>query len=236
MIALITATWDEIRRLKQDFIASEEDSSGDINYLIGDLHGKDILLAEIGVGIRRARSGSSLIIQKFKPSLLIATGLGGALNPKLNVGEIVMGEAVISLKKNETQKLHSNLELPEINYKKGLILTESRFINDPEEKNKLFELSNAQVVDMETWGVAEAAKQTRTPVVSVRAVSDEAHELLPDMAAIYGKDGKLDFEKTDKYFRENPDLMSPYLQFRFNNSPKASHSLCNFLDHLIYNI
>lgn len=236
MIALITATWDEIRLLKQGFIIHEQGSSGELNYIIGDLHGTRLVLAEIGVGIRRARSGASLIIQKFKPSHLIVGGFGGALNPELKLGDIVIGEVVLSLKKNETQKLHSNLEVPEINFKKGLILSESRFIHNPVEKKKLFELSKALVVDMETWGVIEAAQQSRTPVVSVRAVSDEAHEKLPDMAAIYGKNGKLDFEKTDKYFKEMPDLMSPYLKFRFNNSPKASHSLCNFLDHLISNL
>ena len=68
-------------------------------------------------------------------------------------------------------------------------------------KRRLFNLSRALVVDMETWGVIEAAQQSETPVASIRAVSDEADEQLPDMAAIYSTNGELDSKKAEKLFR-----------------------------------
>jgi len=236
VIALLTATWDEVTLLKKDIQVAEEGASGDLEYKIGELYGQSVVIAMMGVGIRRARTGASLIIQKFKPHIIICAGHGGALSPDLKVGEIVLGESVISLRKNETKELFSNLPFSEIECKKGALLTESRFINKPEEKRRLFEASNALAVDMETWGVVEAAGQSGIPVASVRSVSDESHERLPDMGEIYGSNGELDLEKTDLYFKSAPDLISPYLKFRFKSLPRASNSLSKFLSSLIPNL
>lgn len=233
MIALLTATWDEIRHLKQDINVSEQGCSGELTYILGEMSGQSIITAETGVGIRRARAGASFVIQKFKPSLIILAGFCGALSSDLNVGDIILGESVISLKKNEAKELYSDFSCSEADYIKGRILTESRFINEPEEKKRLPEQSNALVVDMETWGVAEAARQSKTPVVSVRAVSDDSKERLPDMAALYGSDGKFDFDKAEHYFKAHPDLMTPYLKFRFKNTSFASDSLSKFLHNVV---
>ena len=233
MIALLSATWDEISRLNKDLQITEEGASGELKYKIGELYGQSVVIAVAGVGIRRARAGAGFIIQKFKPRLIICAGLGGALSPDLRVGDIVLGESVISFRKNETKELYFDFSIPENEFKKGALLTESRFIHEPQEKKRLFDGSNALVVDMETWGVAEAARQSKTPVASVRAVSDEAHERLPDMGAIYNSLGNLDLGKGFPYFILNPSLFYPYVRFRYGNSKKASCSLHNFLAVLI---
>jgi len=236
LIALLTATWDEIRLLKREIQNSEQGTNGDLEYLLGDLHSQSIVAAETGVGIRRARAGTSFVIQKFKPSLIVVGGFGGALSSDLNVGDIILGESVTSLKKNESQELYCDISVSGLDFKKGPILTESRFINEPDQKKELFKASNALVVDMETWGVSEAARQSETPVISIRAVSDKYNERLPDMAALYGNNGQLDFVKVDNYFKAAPDLLSPYLKFRFTNSPMASDLLTKFLSALIPNL
>lgn len=233
MIALLTAKWDEIRLLKQDMQVSETGKNDSLEYALGELYGQSAVIAETGVGIRRARSGASFVIQKFKPSLILVTGFGGALSSELNVGDIVLGKEVYSLKRNETIELQNDISLSKDKFKEGRILTESRFISEPDEKIRLFEESNALVVDMETWGVAEASRQTNIPVMLVRAVSDKVDESLPDMASIYNSSGEFDFEKADIYFKENPDLITPYLKFRYTNTPNASDSLCKFLKELI---
>ncbi len=236
MIALLSANWDEIGQLKKDIKITKEGGNSELQYKIGDLYGCSIIIAVTGVGIKRARTATSFIIQKFKPSLIVFGGFGGALSPDLKVGDIILGESVTSLKRNETTPLYSEFNLSENNSKKGLLITESRFINEPDQKKRLFDSTGALVVDMETWGVVEAARQSGTPVASVRAVSDEADECLPDMAAIYSESGELDVMKAEPYFKENPELLAPYLNFRLKNTPKASDSLCNFLSYLLKNL
>ncbi len=236
MIALISATWDEITLLKRDVQVSDEGANGELEYKIGELCGQPVVIAATGVGIRRARAGASFIIQKHKPKIIICAGLGGALSPDLKIEDIVLGESVISLRKNEIKELYSDLPFSEIGYKKGALLTESRFIHKADEKRRLFESSGALSVDMETWGVAEAAAQSGIPVASVRSVSDESHENLPDMGAIYGNDGEVDIEKASDYFMSDTSLIAPYFKFRFKNTPRASASLCEFLVTIIPNL
>jgi len=236
LIALLSATWDEIILLKRDVQVADEGANGELEYKIGELYGQPVVIAVTGVGIRRARAGTSFIIQKFKPRIIICAGLGGALSPDLKVGDIVLGESVISLRKNEAKELYSDLPFSEIECKKGALLTESRFINKPEEKKRLFEASSALSVDMETWGVVEAAVQSGIPVASVRSVSDESHENLPDMGAIYANNGEVDIEKASDYLLSDPSLIAPYFKFRFKNSPRAANSLYEFLSSLIPNL
>jgi len=50
VIALISATWDEITLLKRDVQVTEEGSNGELKYRIGELSGQSILLAVAGKG------------------------------------------------------------------------------------------------------------------------------------------------------------------------------------------
>src|ERR1700758_1584131 len=142
-----------------------------MEFISGKLYGKYVLLGQTGVGIKRARKGTSFIIQKFKPDLIISAGFGGALDANLKVGDIIVGEWVLSLRKNETVKLISDLPCLGNGFKRGGILSENRFIHDSVEKKKLFETSGALLVDMETWGVVEASLQSGIRVLSIRSIS-----------------------------------------------------------------
>ncbi len=233
MIAILSALWDEIEKLTKELHPAEEGRAKDVRYKLGSLYGRRVLLGQTGVGIKRARTGVSYIIQKYKPGIIIYAGLGGALSPELRVGDIVVGESIISLMKGEKRELFTDFPDVGNECRKADILTENRFINDPEAKRRLYEESGAMVVDMETWGVLEASLQSRTPVVSVRSVSDEAWELLPDMGAIYNDAGKFDLGKSLPYFLSNPAHISPYIRFRFRSYKRAVVSLNNFLALLL---
>ncbi len=233
MIALLSANWDEIHQLKNDIESTDAACGSELDYKIGELRGKEVVLAVTGVGIKRARAATSLVIQQFKPGLIINGGFSGALSPELRVGDVIVGSSVTSLKKNEDRLLHDDFSIPVGEFTRGKLLTESRFINDPDEKKRLYESTGALVVDMETWGVVEAVQQSKTPVASVRVVSDEARERLPDMGAIYSSNGELDSKKAEAYFRAYPELLPPYLKFRFTNTPRAQESLCTILSHIV---
>ena len=108
MIALLSANWDEISKLKKDIEIRSESENSELDCLVGELYGKSVVLAVTGVGIKRARTTTSLIIQKYKPSLIIFAGFGGALSPELKLGDIVLGESVSSLKRSENKVLFHN--------------------------------------------------------------------------------------------------------------------------------
>ncbi|MEM7008373.1 MAG: hypothetical protein AAF462_04490 [Thermodesulfobacteriota bacterium] len=233
MIALLSSNWEEIAKLKEDINSKVDEKNPESNCLLGELYDQQIVLAITGVGIKRARTISSNIIQKYKPELMIFAGFAGALSLDLKLGDIIMGTSITSIIKNETKTLYTDFSLPTSRYTMGPLLTESRFIYNPQEKNRLFDSTGALAVDMETWGVVEAAMQSKIPVCCVRVISDEANEILPDMAAIYSSTGELDEKKAEQYFNSNPELLAPYLKFRFTNTYIASKSLCEFIPHIL---
>jgi nucleoside phosphorylase len=233
MIAVLSAVWDEVERIGADIDAIEGGRVGDTRYKKGNLYGKNVLIVSTGVGVRRARTGASFVIQKFNPGLIISAGLGGGLSHVLRVGDVVVGENAVSLRKSERKKLFCEMPEQLLPYRKGDILTENRFVNNPALKSGLFKESGALVVDMETWGVTEAALQRGTPVMSIRSVSDESWERLPDMGAIYDASGKLALGKALPYFLYRPSLISPYLKFRLVSYNRAIDSLSLFISRFL---
>ena len=233
MIAVLSATWSEIYKLSREIQAEREGAEGEVSYISGELYGLPAVLAVTGVGIKRARAGASLVVQKFSPSLIIYTGLSGALDPKLRIGDIVLGRSIVSLRKNESKALGSSIKENLRGFIEGPILTENRFIHTAELKNELFSKSRALVVDMESWGAAQALEQSATPLICVRVVSDTAFEKLPDMGAVYGSSGGVEISKAFPYFLGNPGMLIPYFKFRFISSKKSTHALHCFLRELI---
>ena len=233
MIALLSSNWDEIAKLKEDLESNEREISSEPDLILGELYDRHVVLGITGVGIKRARTTTSDVIQKYKPELIIFAGFAGALSPDLKLGDIVLGASVYSLKKNKTKSLYTDFHLSKDTYQLGGLITESRFINDPKEKKRLFDSTNALAVDMETWGVVEAAIQTKIPVCCVRVISDDTKEILPDMGAIYSSTGELDEKKAEQYFNSHPELLAPYLKFRFTNTHIASKSLCDFIPYIL---
>ncbi len=171
MIAILSALSDEIGKLKTDLRMSGGEHTKYLQFNTGELYEKEVLLGHTGVGIGRARAGTSYVIQKHKPEIIIYAGLGGALSPELRAGDIIIGRNIISLRKGESRALFADIPDTGTAYRKADLLTENRFIHDPVLKRKLFADSGASVVDMETWGVTEASAQSRTPVIAVRSVS-----------------------------------------------------------------
>ena len=64
MIALLSATWDEINTVERCLEESEKGSGEELQFKSGKIFGKKSVLAKTGVGIKRARKGTSYIIQK----------------------------------------------------------------------------------------------------------------------------------------------------------------------------
>jgi len=225
-------------------MAVEEEGSIDgVPFSSGTCGGHGVVAAVTGVGIRRARRGTNIIIARFKPRMVLSAGLSGALSPKLRVGQVVLGEYVVSRLKGE-RKEFAKVGLggrlcflePEGAVISGGILTESGFVHEPCRKRTLFEETGALCVDMESWGVVEAAEGAGVPVVSMRAVSDESTEKLPDVGAFYAKGGGFSVTKAAGYFLRHPRSIYPYYRFRRVNCPKAGEALNRAIEAFILSL
>lgn len=65
-----------------------------MKFVSGRLDGKKVVVAWTGVGKVNAAMTTTLLIEHYKPEKVIFTGIAGAANPDLSMGDIVIGEKV----------------------------------------------------------------------------------------------------------------------------------------------
>ena len=233
MIVLISATENEVNGLLNSLRDKQTSKLNSIKIFSGKFLDIDIVIAIPGVGIRKARNCTNILIKKYKPKTIISAGFAGALNPKLRLGDVIIPDWVLSLKNAEKIYLDNKLPYIAFKYIKGGLVTESSFINEKYKKLDLFVRSGADIVDMETWAIADAARKLDTRVISVRAVSDLTNQHLPRMEQIFNKESRFDINKAFGYFKSNPGEIFNFLKFKYINLRKSGISLNSFLYLLI---
>ena len=60
----------------------------------GALHGRQVVAVETGIGKVNAAAATQVVIDTYHPSRLLFTGSAGSLSPDLDVGDLVIAEAV----------------------------------------------------------------------------------------------------------------------------------------------
>lgn len=117
------------------------------NIFEATIDGRRILVLVSGVGRERARQAAYLLVGMGAKEL-VSAGFCGALQPELNVGDLV------------TDRL----------------ITVDQPASTPEQRAALTQKVNAQAVDMETQAVIEAGTRCGVPIRVLRVVSDRVED------------------------------------------------------------
>lgn len=125
-----------------------------------------------GAGIGPARRACRLLIDGHRPRLILTAGFAGALSPDIARGTVVRPERVLRLG-------HQPIDLACSEARPLSIVTVHDVVSSTDAKRRLAQETFADLVDMETWGVASEARSAGLPCECVRVVSDTAHEELP---------------------------------------------------------
>lgn len=203
--------------------------AGDDTYRTLRIGDTEVIAGISGVGIKNGRTAAHELISRFKPEIVINAGIAGALHADMKVGNIVVGEWVYRLKKNQKLNLvcHSDMEFR--NAITGGILTYNRFVDRRTTKKCLYEKTGAMVVDMETWGIAESCQKAGKELIAVKSVSDTSTENLPPFGKIMDAGGNLRYVSASHYFVSNPYMLYKYLQFKYVNMRTAINNINDFI-------
>ena len=119
---------------------------------------------------------------------LLSVGIAGALAPGLHPGTLVVGDAVIGpdgLAMPVDAALLATLGLPEqVAIVRGSIAGSDTMVTSAAAKQELARRSGALAVDMESHGVARAARELGLPFAVLRAIADPAERAVPPSAAV----------------------------------------------------
>jgi adenosylhomocysteine nucleosidase len=135
---------------------------------------RDWILRAGGVGARCAAAAVDRAVKECRPDAVVSTGFCGALDPHLDIGDVVVATAVAG-----SGRRYPALEpVCKKSPHSGVVASIDHVAETAAEKAALY-AEGAIAVEMEAAGVAERAEAYGLPFFCIRAVTDLASE---DMA------------------------------------------------------
>jgi adenosylhomocysteine nucleosidase len=223
-------------RSRHPFVPYEFDESGrrrEFDLFRANIGANEITVLLTGMGAESAKRAMGTISLEAHDYCL-CTGLAGALDTDLKLGEIVVGRCAES--SNRTQREESDPELVRFAITLGAravdtFVTSDRIVATGDEKHLLS--ASGSVVEMETSLILAAARQVGLPAVAVRAISDVSDEDLPvDFGRIADSRGHVKVSSLLKELALHPHRLP--LLVRFGRRSRAvAGALADFLDRFV---
>lgn len=197
-VGIIVAMEEELEQILNITNDIEEKEISGLNFKLGKIEKKNVVLVKSGVGKVNAARVTQILIDKFNVEYVINVGSAGALNPLLNIGDIVIGEKLVQHDFDITafdhdkgyitgvgdyiysdntlaekfKKIANKLFEKEYKIKSGIIATGDIFCTDIEMKNKIYSKFDADCVEMEGAAVAQVCYLDELPFIVIRSISD----------------------------------------------------------------
>jgi adenosylhomocysteine nucleosidase len=190
-VGIVAALPIEVGRLFGRFQDIRKYSNDRHTVVEGLCGGKLTVLVVTGPGRAAARRGAQLLYAGHRPHWLLSAGFGGALDPSLTRNDVVLAREVADtdgLRWSIDVVIHEETKGPK--FVSGRLLTVDRIVRTAREKAELRQQFSADVVDMESSGVAAFCGERGVKFLSLRVVSDDAgSDLPPEIVSILGRSG-----------------------------------------------
>lgn len=193
MIGIIGAMQNEIEILKNSLTDYRQTTVAGILFFKGKIKDFDVVITQSGVGKVNAAIATTLLINHFKCSLILNTGIAGGTN-LVQTEDIVIGTRHLyhdvdvttfgyaygqipgsslfftpsDILLIETKKALQNLNYP---YHCGTILTGDLFVSETKTYEQMG-LEDIMACEMEGCAVAQTATKFKTAFIVIRFISD----------------------------------------------------------------
>lgn len=198
MIGIIGAMSVEVEGLKSKITDAKKEIICGAEYVSGKLCGRDVVVAQCGVGKVFAALCASTMIIKYNVSAVINTGVAGTLVSFLGILDFAVSSAVVQHDMDTTAigdapGLISGINIVDIPASRrlsslalnialeqgspcarGLIASGDQFISSIEKKDKIRETFGAIACEMEGAAVGHVCYLAGVDFVIIRCISDSA--------------------------------------------------------------
>lgn len=174
-----------------------------MKFTLGTLHGKDVCIVVCGVGKVNAAMCALMLIEKYKPNIVLNSGVAGSLSPIVGIGDIVVATKSVEHDMNgtalgdkqgeitfpdgnmmffECDKQASTLlaaickEIPDTKVAQGIIASGDIFVSDRKQRFKINDRFGALACEMEGAAIGHVCVRCEVPYGIIRAISDDLDE------------------------------------------------------------
>ncbi len=202
VVGIIGAMDEEVMTLKDKMEVTDVRSIASLEFYIGALHNKNVVVVMAGIGKVNAALCTQLLIDCFKVDAIINTGVAGALSNELEIGDVVISSDMIQHDvdavafgyalgqiprmdvlafKADEHLIHIAQKATDVlpqktNVFTNRILSGDKFVADPSTKKWLVDKFDGFCTEMEGAAIAQVAHINRTPFVIIRSISDKADD------------------------------------------------------------
>ena len=174
---------------------------GGMTFYTASLCGKEVVIVVCGEGKVNAAMCTATLIREYSPSLIINSGVAGALSPIVSVGDLVVGSKAVEHDMNVTALGHGKCfpgqgmctyfdcdkaaatrlavickELPGTRVAQGIIASGDVFISDRKKRLLLNDRFGAVACEMEGAAIGHVCRCFGVPFAILRAISDDLDE------------------------------------------------------------
>lgn len=197
-VGIIVAMQEELDEILDITSNIKNNDVYEITFIKGKIEDVEVIVVKSGVGKVNAARTTQILIDKFNVDYIINVGSAGALNPSLDIGDIVIGEKLIQHDFDITafnhnkgyitgvgdyiysdeklikklQNIANNLKDKTYKITKGVIASGDIFCTEISMKDKIYSKFNAECVEMEGAAIAQVCYLDKIPFVVIRSISD----------------------------------------------------------------
>ncbi len=200
MIGIIGAMESEVTTLTSALTNPKAETITGITYHCGTLAGREVVIARAGIGKVNAALCAQTMILRFSPSLILNTGVAGAVASGLTVMDAVVADAYVE-HDMDTSPVGDPLGLVSVGGVNmvamptdpaacklltricteaglhtvgGVVATGDQFIASFAQKTRILSNFSAVAAEMEGGAIAHACLAAKVPFASLRVLSDNA--------------------------------------------------------------
>ena len=199
MIAILCAMREELTPILDKVNIKEKIEYAKNVFYKASFEDKELVLAYSKIGKVNASITATILIEKFKAKKLLFSGVAGAIDKDLKIGDLIIAtkttqhdvdltvfgyepgfipesvvffpcdEGLNNIAKNVAKKMNIKL-------KEGIIASGDQFIHSKEKKDWIKKTFNASAIEMEGGAVGNVCYTLDIPFFMLRAISDTAEE------------------------------------------------------------
>jgi adenosylhomocysteine/aminodeoxyfutalosine nucleosidase len=196
-IALLGAMKEEVSLFLDFFAIAEQITIVNTIYYVSSYKDIEIVIATSNVGKVNAAIVTTLLIERFRVDMILFSGVAGAINTSLNIGDLMIGTHFVQHDLDITACGHpfgfapkgavfieSDKALREmvkhvastqnIPLKEGIIATGDQFVSNRARKEWIAQSFHADALEMEGASIAAVCAMFEIPFCIIRAISDSA--------------------------------------------------------------